>query len=234
MSSFSGFPSGKVRLIPIPVQFFTDLLPEINNLAEYKVILYTLWFLNNQEGPIRYITRQDIANDKMMMKGLGKTQEAAQMALTEGIEHATQRGTLLKVQIELSDSERAIYFLNTPRSQAAIEALKHGDWSPDQTTRATISLKMERPNIFRLYEENIGALTPMIADTLRDAEEIYKTEWIEDAIRIAVENNARSWRYIDAILRSWQEKGRNGAYRKDTKEDRLKYIQGEYGEFGEF
>ncbi|MFQ5615247.1 MAG: DnaD domain-containing protein, partial [Anaerolineales bacterium] len=77
-----------------------------------------------------------------------------------------------------------------------------------------------------LYEAHIGPLTPHIADTLRDAEETYPAEWITDAIHIAAENNVRRWRYVDAILRSWQEKGRNDRQDKqDPKENYRGYLE---------
>jgi len=41
---------------------------------------------------------------------------------------------------------------------------------------------------------------------------MYSEEWITEAIDIAVVNNARSWRYIETILKSWKENGRNGIY----------------------
>ncbi|MEX2431266.1 MAG: DnaD domain protein, partial [Dehalococcoidia bacterium] len=66
----------------------------------------------------------------------------------------------------------------------------------------------EKPNVFALYEANIGLLTPMIADQLRDAEEAYPEEWIESAFHEAVEQNKRSWRYIAAILERWATEGR--------------------------
>ncbi len=89
----------------------------------------------------------------------------------------------------------------------------------------------ESVNIFRLYEENIGPLTPMIADTLRDAEESYPAQWIEEAIRLAVENNARSWRYVDAILSRWQEKGKDEREdRRDTEKARRRYAEWENSE----
>ena len=34
MSPFTGFPSGKVRFTSIPAPFFSDLLPEIDQLGE--------------------------------------------------------------------------------------------------------------------------------------------------------------------------------------------------------
>ncbi len=51
----------------------------------------------------------------------------------------------------------------------------------------------------------------------------------EDAFRIAVENNKRNWRYIKAILRRWQEKGRHERQqdRRDTEKDRRRYAEWE-------
>jgi DnaD/phage-associated family protein len=64
--------------------------------------------------------------------------------------------------------------------------------------------------IFVLYEQNIGLLTPMIADELRDAEKTYPAEWIEDAMQEAVHLNKRSWRYVRRILERWRVEGRGG------------------------
>jgi len=66
----------------------------------------------------------------------------------------------------------------------------------------------DRPTIFKLYEDNFGALTPMMAEMLKADIEIYPIDWIEDAMKEAVEYNARNWKYVQAILRNWQEKGR--------------------------
>ena len=64
-------------------------------------------------------------------------------------------------------------------------------------------------NIFTLYEQNIGLLTPMIALSLGDAEEMYGPVWIGDAIKIAVENNKRNWKYCEAILKRWATEGKD-------------------------
>ncbi|MEO1166196.1 MAG: DnaD domain protein, partial [Chloroflexota bacterium] len=48
----------------------------------------------------------------------------------------------------------------------------------------------------------------IIADHLKEAEDDFSYEWIVDAITLAIENNARSWRYIRAILDRWQQEGR--------------------------
>jgi len=231
MSPFAGFPSGKVRFTSIPAPFFSDLLPEIDQLGELKVTLYALWFLDRQEGPARYVTYQDFAKDQRLMKGLGTTTEAACDALKNGLERACQRGSLIRALAEGQDAEKALYFLNSPRGRAAVKAWQQGKWSPDQAAHLPASLDVERPNIFILYEQNIGPLTPMIAETLQQAEQEFAADWIEDAIQIAVENNVRRWRYIDAILRSWKEKGRHGPDRRNSEEDRRRYIEGEFADF---
>ena len=72
----------------------------------------------------------------------------------------------------------------------------------------------------------------MIAEALRDAERTYPALWIEDAVRIAVENNIRNWRYVAAILNRWQAEGRDDRKdRRDSEKDRRRYIEGEFADF---
>ena len=63
------------------------------------------------------------------------------------------------------------------------------------------------PNVFSVYQVNIGLLTPMIADALKDAEQTFTPEWVIAAIQEAVKSNARSWKYCEAILRRWSRDG---------------------------
>jgi DNA replication protein DnaD len=70
-----------------------------------------------------------------------------------------------------------------------------------------------------------------MADTLRDAEASFPIEWIEEAITRAIQNNARNWRYIAAILTSWKEKGRDETYRRDAQKDRRRYLEDEFADF---
>ncbi len=215
MPPFAGFPAGKVRLTPIPVTFFTELLPEIDNLHELKVTLYALWFLDRQEGPVRFILYKDFAEDRRLMEGLGDEAKLAQANLLEGLRRAEQRGTLLRAQSKGEAIDNAFYLLNSPRGRAALKAYQQGEWSPDEQSHAAVAIELEKPNIYRLYEENIGPLTPLIADALRDAEQNYPAEWIDEAIRKAVQSNVRRWRYVEAILQSWHKEGRDGTNRRD-------------------
>lgn len=231
MPTFTGFSSSKTHSTPLPAGFFSELLTQIDTLAELKVTLYTFWFLNQQEDPNRFITTEDFSTDAQFLNGLDAEADKAKILLVEGLEKAVQRGTLLKTVLIGENIEQVLYFLNSPKGRASLSALQSGDWQPDLTRHHQTGLRYERPNIFSLYENNIGPLTPLIADTLREAEQTYSADWIYEAMKIAVEGNVRNWRYVEAILRSWKEKGRYGTDRRNTPEDRRRYVEGEFSNF---
>ena len=232
MQGFSGFPEGKTRIVPVPAAFFAELLPAIDHLAEFKATLYAFWSLSRKEGEVRYLVRADFAGDERFMRGLASNPTAAEHALDDALERAVARGTLLQVSIESADGEQTYYFLNTPRGRAAVDGLTRGKWRPSGNADAPIELSMERPNVFTLYEQNIGPLTPMIADSLRDAENSYPAAWLEEAIRIAVANNVRKMRYILAILEDWRSQGKDDRdHRGDSEKSRRRYTEGEFAAY---
>ena len=228
---FKGFSEGKGRGTRLPAQFFSELLPEIDHLGEMKVFLYVVWRLDHMEGSFRYLRRQDFVEDERFMSGLSDRMGEGEAALDDALERLVGRGVLLRVSVTQEERADHFYFLNSPKGRAAIEAIQQGKWHPVEMPQAPALLDQERPNIFRLYEEHIGPLTPMIAETLLDAEQTYPADWLEDALRIAMENNVRRWRYVDAILRSWKEKGRHEQDRQGTEKDRRRYDEGEFADY---
>jgi len=231
MKTFGGFADGRVHLVPIPAPFFSELLPEVDNLNELKVVLYFFWRLDHMEGTFRFLRRADFVEDELFMKGLAAQPNQAETALDDGLERAVLHGALLKADLIAEKDQQVFYFLNSPKGRAAVEAIRQGKWQPTGDTLQPVALSQVRPNIFQMYEENIGPLTPLIADALRDAEKEYPVEWIEDAVRIAVKNNVRRWVYVEAILRSWKKEGRDEQNRRDSQKDYRKYLEGEFSEF---
>lgn len=229
MQGFSGFPDGKLRLTAVPNLFFSDLLPNIDHLAELKVTLYAFWALTQKEGKVRYLRLTDFLNDPIFVKGLGVTSKQATDALLDGIERAVARGTLLHINIESANGKMDLYFMNTEKGRTAVEGISKGEWRPNPDEDEPISLLIERPNIFVLYEQNIGPLTPLIADELRDAEKEYPIRWLEEAVQLAVENNVRKWRYILSILERWRQEGKqDGFSSRDTQKEIQQHIPDEY------
>jgi len=209
MPSFKGFPDGKIRNTPLPEPLFSELLPVIDDLGELKLTLYSFWRLNRMEGAFPYLRRDDFTNDALFLKGLNPDPGKAEIALDAALTRATKDGILLEARIQMEGGHDILYFLNSPKGRAALDAIARGSWVFSSDSHQPVVLGKERPNIYELYEQNIGPLTPMIAETLREAEQSYSYRWIEDAFRIAVENNVRNWRYVAAILNRWQVEGRN-------------------------
>jgi DnaD/phage-associated family protein len=229
---FPGFPEGHSGITPILNPFFSELLPAIDHLGELKVTLYAFWALARKEGRFRYLIREEMAKDRLLLEALSSPGTTALEALDDSLERAVVRGTLLRVNIEMDEEAAVIYFLNTQKGRAAVKGIELGKWRPSGLPEAPLELSVERPNIFTLFEQNIGPLTPLMAERLRDAEATYPETWIEDAMSIAVENNVRKWRYIEAILENWRTKGRDEREdRGDTEKARRRYVKGEFADF---
>lgn len=230
--TFKGFLSAKTHLTPIPGQFFSELLPQIDHLGELKLTLYVFWRLDRMTGEFRCLRQVDFKEDPIFMQSLALDPIQAELLLDESLRRTVARGVLLLAEIRTGEQVEAVYFLNSPRGRAAMQAIATGQWLPGEAEPVAAALKPEPLNIFRLYEEHIGPLTPLIAEALGEAEDTYPTRWIEEAFRIAVERNARNWRYIEAILKRWQEEGRHAEEdRRDAEKAGRKYIEGELSDF---
>lgn len=96
-------------------------------------------------------------------------------------------------------------------------------YSKTEVEESTTNSSEVQKNIFACYEKNIAMLTPVIADTLQEAEKEYPADWITDAIRLAVENNKRNWRYCEAILKRWKESGKDEGKGKPQESSKSEY-----------
>jgi DNA replication protein len=218
MTHFGGFPEAD-RDTPIPDAFFNVLLPQVEDADELRVILHFLWRVQHMHGDDRALSDADI---------IGSGLQGPPERLRAGLDKAVQRGVILRA----AHGTQILYFLNSPRGRVAADAFSARGY--DEST-ASFSEPLERPNSFRLYEENIGPLTPLIADALRDAEQTYTPDWIAEAITLAVEHNKRSWKYCEAILKRWKEEGRGqkqnrrdnqAARRSDAREKIKRFLEG--------
>ena len=225
--TFPGFPEVITTQIRIPEQFFSHILLKINNIDELKLTLYIFWRLERMESSFHYIRFTDLIKDLQLIQSFRKDTDKAHAALKTALKRAVTHGTLLQTVISTDEGKDQLICINSTKGRAFVAAVQHGDWRVSDNLNQTFDVYSEHPNIFQLYEANIGPLTPMIADALRDAEKTYQANWIEDAFHIAVERNKRNWHYIEAILHRWQEGGRDDRKdqqaRRDTEEARRRY-----------
>jgi DnaD/phage-associated family protein len=210
--AFQGFIKG-VRYIPVPAPVFGELLQEIQDITELKIILRIIRLLHNKKGLERYVSVDELLADRVLSIGLGSMDlNNRRTNIIQSLESSTKRKILIK--INRKDIGTSAYFLNTEferQSMKKMPDLEHqSDFEPWETGE-------DRPNIYSLYEQNIGILTPIVAEKIGEAEQKYPVEWIEEAIAEAVSLNSRNWRYISRILERWEIEGKqNGESRKHS------------------
>ena len=212
MRGFPGFRKGPTKLTPIPTEFFSEILPIVDDLNELKAILYVFWRLSQGEGDVRYVRLDDALADLRFLSGMqGDSPRAQEEAAVDAFARAAQRGVLIEITVRREGRKETWYFLNSPKGRAAVARLRKGDFRGliHDIDDVVVGLEKERPNIYILYEQNIGMVTPMLAEKLLQAERDYPEAWIRDAFSLAVERNKRSWSYIHTILRNWAQYGKD-------------------------
>ena len=224
MKTFPGFTPSKAPPALLPDAFFSDLLPLIDDLGELQVTLACFRIVAHKSGSPRAIRWADLMTDDGLRAILDEP------GTRTGLERAVARGSLLQVLADAGDGPEELYFINTERGRQAVRQLERGERPEGLAPAEPLPASTERPNIFKLYEQHMGLLTPMLADELRDAEATYPAAWIEDAFRQAVRQNARSWAYVRKILERRARREKRGAPGQ-VDQDPYRYIEGEFSDF---
>jgi DnaD/phage-associated family protein len=221
---FGGFLVATDPAVPVPLTFFTDVLPQVTEIAEVQVALAVFRLATLAGGIDAAVGERSVLRDRAVREALrvvGSPREPDERIGT-GLDLAVGRGTLLRFATEIGKDRRVWYYVNTPANQALVAAMSRGAVAPPEALwegGEAPTVRPERPNVFRLYEQNIGLLTPLIADHLVAALEHYPRDWIEDAIGEAVSYNRRSWRYVQRILEKWSVSGRGETADGDSRHE---------------
>ena len=194
--------AGNFLNVKLPANF----VARCDGLGSDAILLLLGYFelLSQQETP------SDVAELYILLDHLPAAQDDRwQRALAELLEE----GLLLAFPQNVEDPQEPILlFPATPEGTQRFEALKAGDLSLAEIQAANPLPDLSKPNIFTLYEQNIGPLTPIVFEILKADAETYPESWLRDAMQEAVSRNIRNWKYVQAILKSWQEKGRDSTH----------------------
>lgn len=211
---FAGFVAPEQDAVSIPLRFFTDVLPEITSIGELRVTLAFFRLLHEHGGYDAPVPERTLLSDGSLRRAFrvdGITTGEVREAVLISLDRAVARGTLLRVVSRSGRQTAAWYFLHTTVARELVAAVQRGAIAPPQAMWVDDrppEVTSEPPTSFHLYEQNIGPLTPMVADRISRAMDDYPSAWIEDAIAEAVTYNRRSWRYIERILETWSDQGR--------------------------
>jgi DNA replication protein len=230
MNEFKGFPV-KMQFTPVPNLVFSSLLPQITDINELKLLLHIFAILYVKKGNLKFITLNEIQYYGGLSSDLKNLPvETLDAALADLV----KKGILLELKTVRENRTQSLFFVNTEANRLNIENISSGELVlPQINIEAVLPVSQAQPaDVFTLYEENIGMLTPLIADELKEAVKQYPENWIQEAVKEAVAQNKRNWRYISRILERWSIEGKNnGAHRGHSKAntDPDKYVKGKYG-----
>lgn len=108
------------------------------------------------------------------------------------------------IRWNISSWEDASYQVDTFDDSKLISSLTE---TTETTTETTSLSEGGRPEIFSVYEQEIGPLTPHLADELEEAEQVHGAGWVCEALRISSANGKRNWAYAKGILGRWKADG---------------------------
>jgi DnaD/phage-associated family protein len=201
--------------ISVPRALLKRMVTSNASAGEYRIELL-LALMTQHSRPTHSAIAEDVFAHDPQVIDAGKT-DGTPIGTPEwpwnALEQAIAHGIVLRFSATVGSVERTWLMLNTVENASQVAAMADDParvpaefWIGE--TRPRISV--DRPTVFRIYEQNIGPLTPLIADQLIKALETYPVGWIESAMEEAVAYNRRSWRYVSRILENWTVDGPSG------------------------
>ena len=197
--TFKGFPRS-VRYLPVPAPMFGPLLEQIKDASGFIITLRIIWMLQQKKGRLRYVSSEEVFGDKILSNALGSKE-----AIQNSINMVVKGGILLQIRRENASDA---FMLNSESDREIASDIGSIYESNDQPADPW-EIENTPPEIYSLYEQNIGILTPIMSEKLTEAGDKYPAGWIREAVGIAVEQNRRSWAYVSRILERWDMEGRD-------------------------
>ncbi len=202
-ATFEGFP-GIGKATAIPNTFYSAVLPAMREPGDLLAFLWVARLVQEQQDEARFVTAEQV----WALPDAASTYEAlagGRESLERGLAACVELGALLALDLAGGGSEETVYFVNNPTSRRAVARARGGDLELRPGAIAYEPQPARRPNIFHLYEEHVGTITPLVAERLLVAAEQYPQQLIESAFREAAERNVRNWKYIERMLQNWSE-----------------------------
>ena len=179
----------------IPNAVLAGLLDSNADLNTVTFALRVSWWLDRSRLSPRRVAVTDLRADRTLLATMGNDIERA-------MDETITAGYFVIRTLKGED----VLMLNTVSAARADDHPRPNDaeavdgWN---TPAASTGI----PDAYVAYEQNIATLTPMIRDAIAQALQDFTDEQIARAIREAVQNDARNWSYVAAILRKWNRDG---------------------------
>lgn len=202
----------------VPNDFF-DLINDGMTIAEIKVLSTLLratlgYHRDEIEITIRELARITNLDPKSVMSGASKLEERGLITRSVGKITTKTKWTVVidepKLWEKILKTVGNDSYKNEPLPLKRKKEIKENDDEALAQSLKDVAMK----ELSKAYQSEIGMITPMIADELRDAIDTYPSKWIMDAIHESASQNKRSWKYVLAILTRWKAQGNQEAMKR--------------------
>lgn len=194
-----GFPlADDYAVTRVPNTVLGRVLAGVEDVGVIKLIFRAVWLLERQSGYPRIISVEQLRTDRVVSVVFGDAS-----AFDRALGYAVECGILVRIWVD--GVERLM--LNTESARRASTEVGVNGESDEEDGWDSPAVRSVEANAFRAYEENIGVLSPMIRESILSSLEDFTDEEITEAIRIAVENESRSWSFVSGVLRRWAREG---------------------------
>jgi len=202
-----GFPE-PMTYTPVPDSMLGKFLVEFQDEYLLRCFLRILWHLHKSKDKIKSVDIATLEGDLVIGSILSNRDSQDLSRLSTALKEMYDFHLVLLVNAG-ADNKNLRVVLNTQNNVKLIEKFGWIRTKLIEATRVLSDLSVQS-NVFGLYEQNIGLITPLVADELRDMENEYPITWVEEAIQLSVTYNRKSIRYISTILERWRNEGRDG------------------------
>lgn len=117
----------------------------------------------------------------------------------------------LAEQGRISENSNGIHIVKWQTYQTVeVKHEEDGNSSSNVQSGTPTNSSTESPalsSISKIYEDNVGQLTPLIGEKLAEIADKYPSEWFPTAVREACQAGVRKLNYIEAILERWKVEG---------------------------
>ena len=204
---FEGLPFAS-QVTPVPSAYVTSLLPQITDLAELKVTLHVMYLATQKKAWPRGVTLAELKQDRTLLKSLAASGRDPQMELQQGLALAVKRGIILQSSVKKDDTVQELYLVNNQSGRQAASKISSNSPVPVEEKSPIKTAAKSNQDIFSLYEDNFGLLTPIIVEQLKDMESTYPNGWIAEAFTLASNLNKRRLSTVANILKRWEREGK--------------------------
>lgn len=190
-------------MIQLPYSILGDLIEKTESEAEVKILLKAIWVVNTYPELNNNFSANAISSDAGMALILNTWGDELHLLVQNVLKKFTRKGLLFE---NIINNKNYYSFPTDPEATTSLI-----DFSDPFIYAEPWQLEYENSKlkeIVKLYEQNISEVTPYIAENIKLATETVPYNVVVRAIEQASKANIRTWRYINAIIKSWKNQNR--------------------------